>query len=220
LCRIQYGHAVEPVVATLGDARASTCSIAFARTWLDETGGVVLGYASFDEAVVAVLEHDADFVLTPAAWPGLKDLIADPRLVLYDQFRDVVPPIVLCSADAAIPARPPARLYHHAALLADAQRLIEAWGIPVELCEVVSNPAACEAALQDRDAYAITNEIAAEAYAMVKLATLALGRPMPCVVFAVAAGETAVTLELHEALVRREYLAPRTPAAPRTSPND
>jgi hypothetical protein len=53
----------------------------------------------------------------------------------------------------------------------------------VKLVEVTSNPVACEKALCDDKSYALTNEIAAEAYKVATIATVCKGNLMPCSVF-------------------------------------
>ena len=184
LCSVQFGPETARVVATLGDKYASTCSVEFAKTWLAPEGGLILGYASFEAASEAVLRGDAKYLLVPGAYPAIGTFIFDAALETADQFRDLLPTIVLVSGEEQRPAvlDTVARLYYHPALRDVADELEARWHVG-ERVEVSSNPVACERALADREALALTNAIAARAYGVYVREAMREGRRMPCVVF-------------------------------------
>ncbi|WP_421121705.1 hypothetical protein ACE2AJ_09875 [Aquihabitans daechungensis] len=128
LCTVRFGASPTPVVATLGDPLASTCSVEFAKTWLAPEGGTILGYDSFEAAAAAVTAGEAEYLVVPAAYPSLAGLIFDDALEAHDQFRDQLPAIVLVASEAADPAVPPQRLYHHPAVTSEAAELLRGMG--------------------------------------------------------------------------------------------
>ncbi len=52
ICLLQYGDG--PIVATLGDTLASTCSVDVASRWAKPQNGSVAGYGSFEDAARAL----------------------------------------------------------------------------------------------------------------------------------------------------------------------
>lgn len=191
LCIVGDGR--EPRVATLGDEKASTCSMALAAEWLGHKIGTTLGFPSFEQGASEVVSGAADYLLVPGAYPGMRGLIFEPRLVPADQFLGKIPSIVL--VEDPEPVRPrTSRLYFHPALgrLADELELREKRS--VERVEVASNPAACQALLWDPQARALTNASAADAYEVNVLEILRDESMMPTVVFAAKTPNPALDL--------------------------
>jgi hypothetical protein len=188
LCTAKVGDRDDgPVIATLGDPLASTCSMEFAREYLSPGSGRIDGYASFEEAAAAVLLGNADTVLVPSAYPRADLVIQNDDLYLDDLFRAQMPDIVAIGR-----AEKPRKLYYHAALTRDAGRLLSQWNRMwgpdwsdcVKRITVDSNPVACQKVLADPEAAGLTNVIAARAYGTPVGQTMGAGRAMPCVLYA------------------------------------
>jgi hypothetical protein len=171
-----------PTIATLGDPLASTCSIDLAMQWLGEGRGRILGFASFEEAGDAVVSGLADLLLVPAAYPKMGRFIFDPQLATYEPFTGDLPPMVLVEApEPAVPRID--KLYYHPALIKLAEQIEAQSGKPYQRVEVVSNAVACQEVLRDPAAWALTNAVAAERYAVHTLATLREDWQMPTALF-------------------------------------
>jgi prephenate dehydratase len=191
LCIVGNGR--QPRVATLGDEKASTCSVTLAAEWLGSDGGTTLGFASFEQAASEVVAGSADYLLVPGAYPGMKSFIFEPRLGASDQFLGKIPPIVL--VEDAEPVRPrTTRLYFHPALARLVDEVERQERRRIERIEVASNAVACHALLWDPQARALTNAAAADAYEVRVLRLLRDESTMPTVVFAAKAPNPALDL--------------------------
>jgi prephenate dehydratase len=191
LCIVGDGR--QPRVATLGDKKASTCSVALVAEWLGHDGGTTLGFSSFEQAAAEVVSGAADYLLVPGAYPKMREFIFEPRLQATDQFFGTIPPIVL--AENSEPSFPrTSRLYFHAALGYFVDDLEQREGCRIERVEVASNAAACQALPWDPQARALTNGPAAEAYEVRVLDTLRDEDMMPTVVFAAKTPNPALDL--------------------------
>jgi len=179
LCRVGPGG--YPRIATLGDARASTCSVRLALDYIDDGAGEVLGYASFEEAAAAVKLGGADLLLVPGAYPQIRGFMFDAALGLRDQFVGELPPIVL----AAAPNAPAVEsvLYLHSALQQVASDYEDITGRSLLRVEVSSNAVACQRLLEHPGRLALTNLLAADAYGVFVLATMRDAWPMPTMLF-------------------------------------
>ncbi len=176
-----------PVVATLGDRLESTCSIKLADQWLEGQGRIA-GYLTFEAAARATLAGDADFLVVPGAYPGIKAIIFDDDLELEDVFKGELPPMVLVEAAIAASARSE-RLYLHPALHDLADQLDAERPRPFERVEVSSNAVACERVGVDTAAWALTNRTAAQSYAARELRVMRNRWLMPTSVFRRRSGE-------------------------------
>jgi prephenate dehydratase len=191
LCIIGDGR--QPRVATLGDEKASTCSVALAAEWLGHDGGTTLGFSSFEHAASEVVSGAADYLLVPGAYPKIREFIFEPRLQAADQFLGKIPSIVLAEDSEPVPPRT-SRLYFHPALGRLVSELEQREGHGVEQVEVESNAVACQALTWDPQARALTNADAADAYEVHVLETLREESMMPTVVFAAKAPNPALDL--------------------------
>jgi len=210
LCVVEFGARKLPVVATLGDPLASTCSIEFAKAWLAPEGGTIKGYATFEEAAEAVLSGTATYLLVPGAYPRVREFIFESALRFDDQFVDRLPTIVLVSSPLQVPTIPPHRMYFHGALTYLVSELEVRWGAAPARVEVASNPLACVRVLENPDSLALTNAIAAKAYGVKILETLREEWEMPCVVFRAESAPPSSAPDLRPYLGRTPSRAPVT----------
>lgn len=182
VCSIHVaGEGDAVVIATLGDVKASTCSIKLAKTWLGGRAGVIDGYLSFEAAARAVVEGEADCILIPGAYPDLRRHIFSTDLVFLDTFRGVLPPMVLVESPDPLVVRS-RDLYFHPALRELVNQLREDNG-HIDQHEVTSNAVACERVLENPAGYALTNRIAAQEYGVRELKVMRKDWPIPVVLF-------------------------------------
>lgn len=166
-------------LAVLGCTLESpTCSMFEARRLCGtqrEGGMLIQPIASFQEILCALRRGEVQRALIPGACPLVGEFLMAEEATLVRAYIRRIPALVV-SGLAASPPQSVERLHFQPATRPMLTRMILA---PRHLIEATSNEAAAQAAVNDADSAAITNEAAARAMGLFVYQTLRAPAPMP-----------------------------------------
>lgn len=168
-------------ISTLGDPPINQLTSSY---YVAEKLGLadsILAYNSFENAILALKNSQADAALVAGAYPYIREFIMDSQLKCVAAFIEQIPPLVFCISGPLLP-RKLTKLYLHPATLSleeDVQKFVEI----EEIVQTQATSAAASAAKNDPGSGAICNQLAADYYGLNICAVLRQGINMPFTIF-------------------------------------